>query len=105
MANDAVGKIKTAHLAEFLGPELTVKRSGRDGAKYPLYLSTCLGPVHLNTRAAQDLALEHGEFFANAEARAAANAEPEPVPAVAPAPVPKPEPAPEKKSAPGLLEF
>lgn len=63
MANkNRVAVIKTAKLAEFLGSDLAVMKSKREGARYPLYLSSKLGPIHLNTPAAQDFVLENGIF-------------------------------------------
>ena len=63
MANkNRVAVIKTAKLAEFLGSDLAVMKSKREGARYPLYLSSKLGPIHLNTPAAQDFVLENGVF-------------------------------------------
>lgn len=62
MANtNAVAVIKTADLLEFLGPELVVMKSDK-AKRYPLYISTKIGPWHWNTPGGQDLILEKGRF-------------------------------------------
>ena len=63
MANkNRVAVLKTASLTELLGEELLVMKSGREGARYPLYISSKIGPIHLNTAAAQNFVLENGVF-------------------------------------------
>lgn len=62
MANPKVGVITTASLADLLGPELEIRKSER-GAKYPLYLSTKIGPWPWNTKSGQDILLENGQFL------------------------------------------
>lgn len=84
---NTVAVIDTAKLAELLGSQVEIRKSAREGAKYPLYLSTCCGPLHLNTRAGQDFLLENGKFKGAGD--------PEPAPEnPEPAPEPRPEPSP-----------
>lgn len=54
-----VGAIAAIDLAGLLGSDVEIRRSEREGAKYPLYLSTCIGPLHMNTKKAQDYLLEN----------------------------------------------
>lgn len=65
--NPKVATIETARLVELLGPVLDVKKSER-GATYPLYLSSRMGPIHLNKQFAQDFVLEHGDFLGASQA-------------------------------------
>jgi hypothetical protein len=53
---EVVGAVPVASLAEILGVGdfVEVKKSER-GAKYPLYLVSKTGPIHLNTRRAQEM--------------------------------------------------
>lgn len=71
--NQQVATLSCKKFMEFLGPDLVVMRSERDGAKYPLYLSTRMGPVHLNTPRAQDFVLENGLFKGAEESTAVEN--------------------------------
>jgi len=81
MSAKRIGSIKTRDLLAFLGEELEVRKSDR-GAKYPLYLSAKIGPVHMNTRGAQDFILEYGVL----DSVKPEFAEPEPREEVSPSP-------------------
>lgn len=48
-----VATFQTAKLVELLGPTVEVRRSTREGARYPYYLATKTGPLHFNTQGAQ----------------------------------------------------
>ena len=107
-----VAILKTCDLMALWGDEVLIKRSSRDGCKYPLYLSTRTGPVHINTRAGQDVLLESGQFYG---AAGPPPVEPAPAPAVevvpdkAPAspdvsPGPTPETSGDKKTFLGWLD-
>jgi len=65
-----VGTIRTEHLAKLLGAEVTISRTSRTNPKYPLYLSTTLGPIFLNTKSAQEMCLQSGVMFSNEQERA-----------------------------------
>lgn len=62
MSGKRVAALEAALLPLLIGDIIEVRRSVREGAKYPLYLSTKVGPLHLNTRAGQDFLLEHARF-------------------------------------------
>ena len=62
MSGKRVAALEAALLPLLIGEVIEVRRSVREGAKYPLYLSTKVGPLHLNTRAGQDFLLEHARF-------------------------------------------
>ncbi len=95
----AVATIKTADLVALWGDEITVKRSKRDNCKFPLYLSTKTGPVHLNTVSGQDFLLENGTFY-GADNPPSLEKIPEESPEVV---EPPPEPHPVKKHGEGTL--
>ena len=65
-----VGTIRTEHLAKLLGAEVTISRTSRINPKYPLYLSTTLGPIFLNTKSAQEMCLQSGVMFSNEQEQA-----------------------------------
>lgn len=93
MANQNIGSISRVALLKALPEEIDIRKSGREGCKFPLYLSTPWGPWHMNTKAAQDLLLEHGQIH-GAPPAAVSEDEPdkgEPEPVTAPAPAAKPE--------------
>ena len=58
-----VGTVKTADLEKIWGPEITIKRSHRDGKRYPLYLAPNTGAIFLNSQRGQDGLLDHGHFY------------------------------------------
>ncbi len=106
MANTNIGgqvaSIKVSKLVALWGDDVAVKRSKREGAKYPLYLSTSTGPVHLNTVNGQDFLLEYGVFHG------ANDPAPETIPAPIPetvAPTPETIPAPIPKKTHGENSF
>ncbi len=76
--NGVVATIKTADLVKIWGETITIKRSQRDNAKFPLYMAPSTGPVHLNTAKGQDGLLEFG-IFKGAES---VEEKPEPSPAL-----------------------
>lgn len=86
-----VGMLPTSALVQVLGENLEIRKSGRDGAKFPLYLSCKIGPIPINTRDGQDILLELGSF------KGAPGSDPEPAPEKTPEPS---EPVPEQKPEP-----
>lgn len=93
-----VAVIKTADLVALWGDEVVIRKSAREGARFPLYLSTIHGPVPVNSYAGQDALLEHGKFKG---AETPEPEKPEPVnPEKPEPPAPeKPEPNPEPKQS------
>jgi len=91
MAGKTVGHFETKFLVEVLGRDVEIRKSGREDAKFPLYLSTKVGPVPINTRKGQDILLELGTF----------QGAPEVTPEIKPEVIPdiQPEVAPEIKPA------
>lgn len=87
--NGNVAVIKTADLAALWGDEIVIKKSTKEGKRYPLYLSLPTGPVFLNTAKGQDFLLEHGVFSSPASPAPA----PEDSPSESPVPVSEPAPA------------
>lgn len=85
-AGNKVAELPASALVQVLGPTLEVRRSGKDGKKYPLYLVTPWGPWPINTAAGQDFLLENANFSG-----AETPASPEQIPE--PAPVPEMPPA------------
>lgn len=65
MKGTPVGKMPTAALVALLGETVEIRRS-ESGRKYPLYMSTCCGPMFLNTRAGQDCILENATMYDHA---------------------------------------
>ena len=79
MANkNIVGSLAVENLPVILGKTVQIKKSQRENAKYPLYISTPIGPLHFNTRAGQDFLLDYGSFNGAPEPDAPAAPEPEP---------------------------
>lgn len=92
MSGKRVAVLSAALLPQIFGESLEVRKSQREGARYPLYLSTKVGPVHLNTPTGQDFLLENAVFDGPNG--------PEPIPAPIPEkPEQIPAPAPEKPLA------
>lgn len=89
--NNQIAVLDSVRLVDLLGPRLSVMKSARENARYPYYLKTPIGPVHLNTPGAQEFILENAEFFG------AGNQRPDPVPDP-PAPAPAADENPEKPS-------
>lgn len=92
--NKVVGYITREMLAASLPDRIEIRKSSRDGARYPLYLSGPFGPWHMNTRPAQEVLLCSGVIHG---ANGCPDPEPErvkPEPEAVPVPVPEPEPEP-----------
>lgn len=75
--NNQIAVLDSSRLVQLLGGSLAVMKSARDNARYPYYLKTPIGPVHLNTPAAQEFILENAEFFGAGNQRPAEEIEPE----------------------------
>jgi hypothetical protein len=91
-----VAVIKTRDLVHLWGEEIVVRKSAREGARFPLYLAPCGAPVPMNFYAGQDFILNFGTFkgAANDPGNSPKSPEPdlpEPEP-VNPSPTPEPEP-------------
>ncbi|PCJ11698.1 MAG: hypothetical protein COB04_18755 [Gammaproteobacteria bacterium] len=54
-----IGTLDVKHLVSLIGNTVEVRRSKRKDPAYPLYLSTCIGPIHLNHDQAQEMVLEN----------------------------------------------
>ncbi len=79
-AGEQVARLPTAALVAALGEFVEIRKSQKDGKKYPLYMVTPWGPWPINTANGQNFLLENG-LFNGAQST--------------PAPEPLPEPAPE----------
>jgi len=67
-------------------PEMVeVRKSSREGAMYPLYLSWPFGPLHMSCAKGQDLILENA-VFSGAGGPVSSEPVPEPVPVPEPGP-------------------
>lgn len=92
-----VGAIAAIDLAGLLGSDVEIRRSEREGAKYPLYLSTCIGPLHMNTKKAQDYLLEKATMDGP---NGPENPKPVPVVEESKPPIEEPAPEPEDEESP-----
>ena len=95
-----VAVIDCGVLAGLFGQSVEVRRSQVEGKKYPLYLSTPVGPVPLNTARAQNFILEHARFD-GAPVPEAANDDRAAIPAADHVEV-RADPGPAANDAPGM---
>ena len=90
MAGKKVALLSRDELIKVLPEWIEVRKSARDNARYPLYLSAQFGPWHLNTPAGQELLLESA-VFDGAPVVTIPEPDPEPAPEL-PGQNPEPDP-------------
>ena len=64
MANKDIGFISKQDFMRLLPDRVPVRKSAKEGAKFPLYChAPLLGPVSINTRGGQEIILENAQLF------------------------------------------